>query len=243
MRKGGYSIKNGYYIKNDCKNNESEGSVDEAGYILDPLTYERITEGNIVQLSDGLCYNKSRELARNIRRRNSLPFGHPVNVMDLANFSNSSPSPSSTSISSIPISLMGSDQNISEISLPILSNSDEDIIEVNTRREPVRLNIVPRTTRRRAPRNRPILVIDSSSTEELVPPPRLLIESSSTPNNSGILSTEAQVSPVEEIVIQPRRRGRPPGSRNRNTRGNTRGNTGRGMKRNKKYKTKKQKKH
>jgi hypothetical protein len=213
--KGGYAVKNGYYIKDDCKNNEADGSLDEDGYILDPLTYERIIEDNIVQLSDGLCYNKSKNLVKNIRKRNSLPFGHPLTIMDEAKFSTITASP----ISSIPIS---SPEMIEDI-LPLSSiediSSEEEILIIPERR-PVTLNVVPRTSTRYRPRT-------------------LIIESSSTPNNSRIVSTEAQASPLEEIVIQPRRRGRPPGSRNRNTRGNT----GRGYKYSKKHKTKRQKKH
>ena len=67
IKKGGYAVKNGFYIKNDCKNNDEDGSIDEDGYILDPLTYERISEGNLIQLSDGLCYNKSKNLSRVIK--------------------------------------------------------------------------------------------------------------------------------------------------------------------------------
>ena len=93
IKKGGYAVKNGFYIKNDinndCKNNDEDGSLDEDGYILDPLTYERISEGNLIQLSDGICYEKSKNLARVIKNRNTLPFGHAVTSVDKTKLSSS----------------------------------------------------------------------------------------------------------------------------------------------------------
>ena len=88
-KKGGYTVKNNFYIKTDCKNNEFEETVDEQGYILDPLTYDRIIKGNIIQLSDGFCYNKSKNLKKSIKNRDTLPFGHPVTIMDEAKLSSS----------------------------------------------------------------------------------------------------------------------------------------------------------
>lgn len=86
IKKGGYAVKNGFYVNNDCKNNVEDGSIDEDGYILDPLTYDRIKEGNLVQLSDGICYEKSKNLATAIKNRNTLPFGHAVTSVDKKNY-------------------------------------------------------------------------------------------------------------------------------------------------------------
>jgi len=80
--KGGYKSKNGFYVKGDCRNNEEDGHIDEEGYILDPLTYEKIGEGNLIQLSDDYCYNKSQGLINNINTRNTLPFGNAVTHND-----------------------------------------------------------------------------------------------------------------------------------------------------------------
>jgi hypothetical protein len=144
-KKGGYSVKNGFYIKNDikndCKNNDEDGSIDEDGYILDPLTYDRIKEGNLIQLSDGICYEKSKNLSRAIKNRNTLPFGHVVTDLD------------KTKLSS---------QNLKPIKrLIIESSSDsEDEIILAPRRIPIRPGSRNRTTRQR-----PILLIESDSPE------------------------------------------------------------------------------
>ena len=145
-KKGGYSVKNGFYIKNDikndCKNNDEDGSIDEDGYILDPLTYDRIKEGNLIQLSDGICYEKSKNLSRAIKNRNTLPFGHAVTSVDKKNLSSSS-SP---------------------------EEEEFEITPVRRRRRPVQINI-PATRRRppgsrnRTTRQRPILLIESDSPE------------------------------------------------------------------------------
>jgi hypothetical protein len=82
--KGGYKIKDGFYIKNDCKNSEDEGMIDEDGYILDAVTFEKIPEQMLVQLSDGYCYDKrnSQQLLTVINRSKRLPFGHDIKSDD-----------------------------------------------------------------------------------------------------------------------------------------------------------------
>ena len=82
--KGGYKTKDGFYIKSDCKNSLEDGHMDEEGYILDPITYDRITSGNIVQFSDDLCYNKSEPFYNNLRTAKKLPFGNPLTDSDMA---------------------------------------------------------------------------------------------------------------------------------------------------------------
>jgi hypothetical protein len=223
IKKGGYAVKNGFYIKNDCKNNELDGSVDEDGYILDPLTYERIQEGKIIQLSDGLCYENSRGLAKNIRKRNSLPFGHPLTLNDEAKLTTPTPSLSSILEPITPSESTPHSEHTPPFVIPPPPNVLGFIPEWHPptrsyilRREQPQIQSIPeeveliqvprrrttRTTRTTGrTRNRPVLIIESDSTEEIQPEP----------------------------APTPRRRGRPPGSRNRITRGNT----GRGKKRNK----------
>ena len=156
-KKGGYSVKNGFYIKNDikndCKNNEEDGSIDEDGYILDPLTYDRIKEGNLIQLSDGICYEKSKNLSRAIKNRNTLPFGHVVTSGDKKNLSLSLSSTSSP-----------------EVSIPSSEEEEFEITPVRRRRRPVQINIP--ATRRRPPgsinrtrRRGHMLIIESDSPE------------------------------------------------------------------------------
>jgi hypothetical protein len=138
IKKGGYAVKNGFYIKNDinndCKNNDEDGSLDEDGYILDPLTYDRISEGNLIQLSDGICYSKSVGLSRNIKDRNSLPFGHVVTGLDKIKLSSHNLKP------------------IKRLIIESSSDSEDEIIPA---------------PRNRTTRQRPILLIESDSTEEI----------------------------------------------------------------------------
>jgi hypothetical protein len=237
-KKGGYKVKNGFYIKNECKNNEADGSIDDEGYILDPLTYERIEEGKIIQLSDGLCYEKSINLRNAIQNRKTLPFGHPVTKDDNRKFkkkklvilgsTDSQGEIPAQIIESPPLQILSPTPEIistPERIIPPVPNVPGFLPEwhpatnsyILRREQPQRLptpeqeeeiqliqsprRITPRTARNR----RPLLIIESDSPEEI------------------------ELSPVQVPVPTPRRRGRPPGSRNRTTRGNT----GRGKKRNK----------
>jgi hypothetical protein len=143
IKKGGYAVKNGFYIKNDCKNNDEDGSIDEDGYILDPLTYDRIKEGNLIQLSDGICYEKSKNLAIAIKNRNTLPFGHAVTSVDKKKLSSSQ-------------NQRGKKPLIIESS----SESEDDEIIPAPRRIPIRPG-----SRNRTRRQTPVLIIDSSSPE------------------------------------------------------------------------------
>ena len=165
-KKGGYSVKNGFYIKNDikndCKNNDEDGSIDEDGYILDPLTYDRIKEGNLIQLSDGICYEKSKNLSRAIKNRNTLPFGHVVTSGDKKKLSSSS-----------SVKSFSPDQELEDVLIRQPSSPEEEEFEitpVRRRRRPVQINI-PATRRRppgsrnRTTRQRPILLIESDSPE------------------------------------------------------------------------------
>ena len=167
-KKGGYSVKNGFYIKNDikndCKNNDEDGSLDEDGYILDPLTYDRIKEGNLIQLSDGICYEKSKNLSRAIKNRNTLPFGHVVTSGDKKKLSSSS-----------SVKSFSPDQELEDVLIRQPSSPEEEEFEitpVRRRRRPVQINI-PATRRRppgsrnRTTRQRPVLIIESDSTEEI----------------------------------------------------------------------------
>ena len=230
--RGGYSVKNGFYVKDDCKNNEADGSLDEDGYILDPLTYEKISEGNLIQLSDGLCYNKTKNLTQVIKKRNTLPYGHLVTSADKQNLPTVTSSVSSSPLQSLSLSDFDSDP------LRMITSSLEESI-------PLELLESPSSE----------ISIDSVSTPEIV---EAVIPSSSSsfvipprPNISGftaewhpntrsyilrreptvvnrtrrpliILSSDSsdnmEAQPV--IIPAPRRRGRPLGSRNRTVRGN-----------------------
>lgn len=251
-KKGGYTVKNGYYVKNECKNNEADGSIDQEGFILDPLTYEKIPEGNIVQLSDGLCYNKSKDLAKSIRKRNTLPFGHPLTIMDEANFTSSS----IPSISSIESSI--SPEDIQQLVIPPppivpgfvpewhpatrsyilrreptippeeISISPEPIQQPVIPPQPIVSGFIPEwhpATRSYILRREPPIA------EE---PRRRVINSTATRRRPRVLIIESD-SP-EQIQHEPRRRrGRPPGSRNRNTRSNIARGTKKHRKNRKKY--------
>ena len=165
-KKGGYSVKNGFYIKNDikndCKNNDEDGSIDEDGYILDPLTYDRIKEGNLIQLSDGICYEKSKNLSRAIKNRNTLPFGHVVTSGDKKKLSSSS-----------SVKSFSPDQELEDVLIRQPSSPEEEEFEitpVRRRRRPVQINIP--ATRRRPPgsinrtrRRGHMLIIESDSPE------------------------------------------------------------------------------
>ena len=213
-KKGGYTVKNNFYIKTDCKNNEFEETVDEQGYILDPLTYDRIIKGNIIQLSDGFCYNKSKNLKKSIKNRDTLPFGHPVTIMDEAKLSSSEKSLSSDTVSTpSPLSSppYSSERSLSSdtVSTPLpLNSSPERLIELSPELENTSFVIPPQPN-------------ISGFTAEWNPPSRTYI---------------LRRNQVE--VQTPRRRGRPPGSRNRIS---VRNNTGRGSK-NKSNKSNKYKK-
>jgi hypothetical protein len=193
IKKGGYAVKNGFYIKNDCKNNDEDGSLDEDGYILDPLTYEKISEGNLIQLSDGLCYNKSKNLSRVIKNRNTLPFGHAVTSVDKKKLSSSIPFSLKSSLSSIP-----SQPSSPEVSILSETSPSEHLIPTSLEEEEIEIIPAPRRrgrplgSRNRTTRQRPILLIESGSPD----------------------SMDAQ----PENTPPTRRRGRPVGSRNRTTR-------------------------
>ena len=190
IKKGGYAVKNGFYIKNDCKNNDEDGSIDEDGYILDPLTYDRIKEGNLIQLSDGICYEKSKNLSRAIKNRNTLPFGHVVTSGDKKKLSSSS-----------SVKSFSPDQELEDVLIRQPSSPEEEEFEITPvrrrRRGRVQINIpttrrVPRPnvpgftselqpeiipaqrrrgispgSRNRTTRQRPVLIIESDSTEEI----------------------------------------------------------------------------
>lgn len=229
VKKGGYSVKNGFYIKNDikndCKNNDEDGSIDEDGYILDPLTYDRISEGNLIQLSDGLCYNKSKNLSRVVKNRNSLPFGHAVTSLDKKNLS--------ISIPSSP-----------EVSIPYLEDEEFEITPIRRRRRPVQINIPPRpnvpgftsewhpATQSYILRREPTVIntanrgVTEEEQPEIIPAPR----TRGRPPGSRNITSRVNRTPRPLIIesgspdsieaqlenTPPPRRGRPPGSRNRN---------------------------
>ena len=177
IKKGGYSVKNGFYIKNDikndCKNNDEDGSLDEDGYILDPLTYERIKEGYLIQLSDGICYSKSAGLSRNIKDRNSLPFGHAVTGLDKIKLSKDNIKPIKRLI--IESSSDSEDEIIpAPRRIPTPSEEEEfEITPVRRTRLPVQINIpAPRIPTplggiNRTRRQRPVLIIEGDSAEEI----------------------------------------------------------------------------
>jgi hypothetical protein len=148
IKKGGYAVKNGFYIKNDinndCKNNDEDGSLDEDGYILDPLTYDRIKEGNLIQLSDGICYEKSKNLATAIKNRNTLPFGQAVTTEDKHKLL-------------LPHNL----KPIKRLIIESSTESEDEIIPA-PRRIPIRPGSRNRTTRQT-----PVLIIESDSAEEI----------------------------------------------------------------------------
>ena len=168
IKKGGYAVKNGFYIKNDCKNNDEDGSLDEDGYILDPLTYEKISEGNLIQLSDGLCYNKSKNLSRVIKNRNTLPFGHAVTSVDKKKLSSSIPFSLKSSLSSIP-----SQPSSPEVSILSETSPSEHLIPTSLEEEEIEIIPAPRRrgrplgSRNRTTRQRPVLIIESDSAEEI----------------------------------------------------------------------------
>ena len=169
-KKGGYSVKNGFYIKNDikndCKNNDEDGSIDEDGYILDPLTYDRIKEGNLIQLSDGICYEKSKNLSRAIKNRNTLPFGHAVTSVDKTKLS-SSPEEEEFEITPVRRRRRGRVQinipttrRVPRPNVPgFTSELQPEIIPAQRRRG------IPPGSRNRTTRQRPILLIESDSPE------------------------------------------------------------------------------
>lgn len=226
--KGGYKIKDGFYIKDDCKNNEEEGMIDENGYILDPVTFEKIPEHQIVQLSDGYCYDKqnSRQLLTVINRSNRLPFGHDVKSADRRKLKSSSSSESSINslLSSAPISLesLPSPSTVSITSEPELSPSEiiESLSPEEILNAPQNLEIqnVPEEPALRPRRNRPRLIIESSSPEEV----NVINQNQGrvhwSPDSQGnwvrrIIPTNQAQQPLviespEEIEIIPRRRTR-----------------------------------
>jgi hypothetical protein len=175
IKKGGYSVKNGFYIKNDCKNNVEDGSIDEDGYILDPLTYDRIKEGNLIQLSDGICYEKSKNLSRAIKNRNTLPFGHVVTSVDKKKLSSSQNHRKKKPLIISSSSDFDPDQELENVLrrqtlsplLPIpsqtssLEEEQPEITPVRRRRGR------PPGSRNRTRRQTPILIIESDSPEEI----------------------------------------------------------------------------
>jgi hypothetical protein len=225
FKKGGYAVKNGFYIKHDCKNNKDDENVDDEGYILDPLTYERIKEGQLIQLSDGLCYNKSKQLAKVIKTRNTLPFGNPITIVDEAKLSTSQPSSKESSIleSLEPLSESLSSESLE--SLPLLLESspsestisskpptpvliEEPIEPVQHSRIPPRPNVQGFTAEWHPATNSYILRRDQLSRQ---PSPRIA-------RRSPLFIIESDTE--EQLQRQPspritRRRGRPRGSRRR----------------------------
>jgi hypothetical protein len=211
--KGGYKIKEGFYIKDDCKNNEEEGMIDEHGYILDPFTFEKIPEQQLIQLSDGYCYDKqnSRQLLTVINRSNRLPFGHNVKSADrrkLRNSTSETSSPKSLTLSSIPPS------TISQLELSPLESSisSEEILNIPQNLE---IQNVPEELAVRPRRNRPRLIIESASPEEVNPQHGRVHWSPDSQGNwvRQIVPTNQAQQPLiiespEEIEIVPRRRTR-----------------------------------
>ena len=171
IKKGGYAVKNGFYIKNDikndCKNNNEDGSIDEDGYILDPLTYERISEGNLIQLSDGLCYNKSKNLSRVVKNRNTLPFGHAVTSVDKTKLS-SSPEEEEFEITPVRRRRRGRVQiNIPTTRRVPRPNVPGFTSELQPEIIPAQRRGISPGSRNRTTRQRPVLIIESDSTEEI----------------------------------------------------------------------------
>ena len=237
VKKGGYSVKNGFYIKNDCKNNDEDGSIDEDGYILDPLTYERISEGNLIQLSDGLCYNKSKNLTRVIKNRNTLPFGHAVTSVDKKKLS--SPISSLNSLSDFDPDqeledelrrevtapnrrrLIIESDSPSEVTIPsqpsspeVSIPSSEEEFEITPvrrrRRQPIQLNI---------PTPRPVAIPPRPNVPGFTSEWHPATQSYILRREPTVINTANREMPEEvqpEIIPAPRRRGRPLGSRNRN---------------------------
>lgn len=175
IKKGGYSVKNGFYIKNDCKNNVEDGSIDEDGYILDPLTYDRIKEGNLIQLSDGICYKKSKNLSRAIKNRNTLPFGHVVTSVDKKKLSSSQNHRKKKPLIISSSSDFDPDQELENVLRRQTSSPLLPIPSQTSSLEEEEFEIIPAPRRRGRPpgsRNRtrrqtPILIIESDSPEEI----------------------------------------------------------------------------
>ena len=239
IKKGGYAVKNGFYIKNDikndCKNNDEDGSLDEDGYILDPLTYDRIKEGNLIQLSDGICYEKSKNLTIAIKNRNTLPFGHDVTSVDKKKLSLSQNQRKKKRLIIESSSDFDPDQELEDVLRRQTSSPEVTILSETTPSSPLPIpsqtpsseeeefEITPvRRTRRPVQINIP-------TPRQVVIPPRpnvpgftsewhpatqsYILRREPTVINRG-MTEEAQ----PEIIPAPRRRGRPLGSRNRTTR-------------------------
>jgi len=235
IKKGGYAVKNGFYIKNDCKNNVEDGSIDEDGYILDPLTYDRIKEGNLIQLSDGICYEKSKNLTIAIKNRNTLPFGHDVTSVDKKKLSLSQNQRKKKRLIIESSSDFDPDQELEDVLRRQTSSPEVTILSETTPSSPLPIpsqtpsseeeefEITPvRRTRRPVQINIP-------TPRQVVIPPRpnvpgftsewhpatqsYILRREPTVINRG-MTEEAQ----PEIIPAPRRRGRPLGSRNRTTR-------------------------
>ena len=217
--KGGYKIKEGFYIKDDCKNSEEEGMIDEDGFILDPVTFEKIPKSKLIQLSDGYCYDKrnASQLLNVINRSKRLPFGHDIKSDDrrkLRSSSSSSESSIKSLLSSIPVSLESPPSPLSPLQI-IESLSPEEILNAPQNLE---IQNVPEEPALRPRRNRPRLIIESSSPEEV----NVINQNQGrvhwSPDSQGhwvrrIIPTNQVEQPLviespEEIEIIPRRRTR-----------------------------------
>lgn len=227
--KGGYKTKDGFYIKDDCthdcKNSEEEGMIDEDGYILDPILFERIPESEIVQLSDKYCYDKrnSKQLLNAVKHSKRLPFGHNVTSADKRKLkTHSSSSESLKSLTPISLSSFDPDEVLSQVlnqnldrrsETPeiIVTSSPEEIINQVMQplavESPEEIEIIPRrttrtrrstnTSRTRRRRSRPTFIIESSSPEEIEIVPRRT-RRRRLPQNAIILSDSTEVMPLPE---------------------------------------------
>ena len=168
--KGGYKIKDGFYIKDECKNSVEEGMVDEEGFILDPILFDKIPKHKLLQLSDGYCYDKSnsQQLLTVINRSNRLPFGHDVKSVDRRELNIKKPKLKKKLliVESTPSIL----SDISSLHTPAVIE-EPDVIESPAEE----FEIIPRRrnrTRRRLPEN---VIIASDTTEVIDPPIQTLV--------------------------------------------------------------------
>jgi hypothetical protein len=189
--KGGYKIKEGFYIKDDCKNSEEEGMIDEDGFILDPVTFEKIPERKLIQLSDGYCYDKrnSKQLLTVINRSNRLPFGHDIASDDRRQLRALKPKKRLLIVESTP--------SIPSSSTPVIIE-EPVIIE-----SPTEFEITPqrrRTRRIRTRRTRPTLIIESETPElsSISIPSSSITVPSEESDPFGEVDSNVSISEIEE---------------------------------------------
>lgn len=186
--KGGYKIKEGFYIKDDCKNSEEEGMIDEDGFILDPVTFEKIPKRKLIQLSDGYCYDKrnSQQLLTVINRSNRLPFGHDIKSDDRRQLRVIKPKKK-------PLIIIESTPSIPS-STPVVV---EEPVVVES---PTEFEIIPQRRRTRTRRTRPTLIIESETPElsSISIPSSSITVPSEESDPFGEVDSNVSISEIEE---------------------------------------------